>query len=126
MTVVLDSSALLALLWTEAGSEGVAAVLDGAMMSAVNMAEVCSKLVDRGIRGGAVRSLLSDLPVRIVSFDEKQAFKTGELRPATRELGLSIGDRACLGLGMIERTTVVTADRAWSGLDLGVEIKLIR
>lgn len=126
MRVVLDSSALLALLWGEAGSEGVAAVLDAAIMSAVNMAEVCSKLVDRGIHGDSVRSLLSDLPVRIVAFDEKQAFGAGELRPSTRELGLSIGDRACLGLAMMEGAKAITADRAWSGLQLGVLIDVIR
>lgn len=126
MTVVLDSSALLALLWSETGSEGVAAVLDEAIMSAVNMAEVCSKLVDRGIHGESVRLLLSDLPVKIIAFDEKQAFGAGELRPATRGLGLSIGDRACLGLAMLEGARAVTADRAWSELQLGVAIDIIR
>lgn len=126
MTVVLDSSALLALLWTEAGSEEVAAVLDDAIMSAVNMAEVCSKLADRDIRGNSVRSLLSDLPIKIVSFDAKQAFKAGELRPVTRNRGLSIGDRACIGLAMDHKATAVTADRSWSELDLNVEVKLIR
>jgi len=126
MRVVLDSSALLALLWDEAGSKDVAAVLDSAIMSAVNMAEVCSKLVDRGIHGESVRSLLSDLPVRIIAFDEQQAFGAGELRAATRDLGLSIGDRACLGLALLENARVVTADRAWSTLQLGIGIDTIR
>ncbi|MGQ0485798.1 MAG: type II toxin-antitoxin system VapC family toxin [Hyphomicrobiales bacterium] len=126
MTAVLDSSALLALLWSEPGSEEVGGLLDQASVSAVNLAEVCSKLVDRGVTGAGIRHLLSALPVRVVAFDEKQALQSGELRAATRQLGLSLGDRACLGLAMAEKTTAVTADRAWTGLELGIAIRSIR
>ena len=69
MTAVLDSSAVLALLWSEPGSEAVATVMDDAIISAVNMAEVCSKLVDRGIVGIEIRSLLSELAIQVVAFD---------------------------------------------------------
>lgn len=126
MTVVLDASALLALLWSEAGGETVAEVLPGALLSAVNLAEVCSKLVDRGIDGQAVRDLLSDLPIRIVGFDERQAHIAGEFRLATRSLGLSLGDRACLALARVENATAITADRSWSGLDALATVRLIR
>jgi PIN domain nuclease of toxin-antitoxin system len=126
MTAVLDSSALLALLWSEPGSDAVVAVMDDAVISAVNMAEVCSKLVDRGIVGEEIRALLSELAIRVATFDEAQAFKVGDLRLATRTSGLSIGDRACLALAASENLNAVTADRAWSNLDLGISITLIR
>jgi PIN domain nuclease of toxin-antitoxin system len=126
MTTVLDSSALLALLWSEPGSEVVGAVLEESIMSAVNMAEVCSKLADRGIASAEVRRLLLDLPVKIVAFDEKQALRSGDLREPTRRYGLSIGDRACLGLAIAEGALAVTADRTWAELEIGVAIKAIR
>ena len=126
MTAVLDSSALLALLWSEPGSDSVVAVMDDAVISAVNMAEVYSKLVDRGIVGDEIRALLSELAIRVVTFDEAQAFKVGDLRLATRTSGLSIGDRACLALAASENLSAVTADKAWSNLDIGISITLIR
>lgn len=126
MAAVLDSSALLALLWAEPGSEAVSAAMDGAIMSAVNWAEVCTKLADRGIVHAEVRTLLSGLAIRVVAFDEGQAFKAGELRLATRALGLSIGDRACLALAATENLSAITADRAWRDLDLGFPITSIR
>ena len=126
MTAVLDSSALLALLWSEPGSDAVAAVMDDAVISAVNMAEVYSKLVDRGIVGDEIRALLSELAIRVATFDEAQAFKVGDLRLATRNFGLSIGDRACLALAASQKLGVITADKAWGNLDLEISIALIR
>ena len=126
MTAVLDSSALLALLWSEPGSEAVAAVMNEAKISAVNMAEVCSKLADRGIAGVEIRALLSELAIQVVAFDEDQAFTTGDLRLATRAFGLSIGDRACLALAALEKLNAITADKAWGNLDIGISITLIR
>ncbi len=126
LAVVLDSSALLALLWSEPGADAVEAILQGALMSAVNMAEVCSKLADRGVASGEVRALLDDLPVNVIAFDRAQAAKSGELRDATRALGLSLGDRACLALAMTEAADAVTADRSWTELDLDVSVTAIR
>lgn len=126
MAVVLDSSALLALLWSEPGGEAVEALLPDALMSAVNMAEVCAKFADRRVAGGEVSALLVDLPLNVVAFDQEQARRTGELRDATRALGLSLGDRACLVLAMAEKADAVTADRSWSGLDLDLNIVAIR
>lgn len=126
MSAVIDSSAFLALLWSEPGHQTVLAAIDGAAISAVNMAEVASKLADRGVTGAAVSSNLAKFPVEVVPFDERQALRTGELRDATRRLGLSIGDRACLGLALTKGAKVLTADRHWARLDLGIDITLIR
>ena len=54
------------------------------------------------------------------------AVAAGQLRAATQEKGLSLGDRACVALAMREQAGIVTADRAWAGLDPGVEVELIR
>lgn len=126
MTVVVDASAILALLWSEPGSEVVADIVGGALMSSVNLAEVCSKLADRGIGEDAIRELLTDLPVSIAVFDEGQAYAVGAMRDQTRSIGLSIGDRACLGLAIREGAMVMTADKAWRMLDLSVDVVVIR
>ena len=126
MTTVLDSSAVLALLWSEPGSEAVADVMGDAIISAVNMAEVCSKLADRGIVGGEIRDVLSELAIRVVAIDESQAFTTGDLRLATRACGLPISDRTCLAVAAAEKLDVITAGKAWGNLDLGISVALIR
>jgi ribonuclease VapC len=126
VTVVLDSSALLALLWSEPGNETVRAVVDRAMISAVNLAEVVSKLSDRGFDGSAAREAMANLRVAVVGFDEQQAMSVGNLRKATRHLGLSIGDRACLALAQTRAAKVLTSDRTWTKLGLGIDIVLIR
>jgi ribonuclease VapC len=126
MKAVLDSSALLALLWGEPGSEVTRSVLPYAVISAVNLAEVCTKLADHGLDQDDVRSELAILSLKIVSFDERQAYSVGNLRHTTRQFGLSLGDRACLGLAEAENATAVTADRNWPALQLGIEVKTIR
>lgn len=49
MSVVLDASAVLVLPLDEPGAEVVATVLSERVLSAVNLAEVLSKLTDRGV-----------------------------------------------------------------------------
>lgn len=126
MKAVLDSSAVLALLWKEPGSDMVAALLHGALVSAVNLTEIYSKLLDRGFDNAVVCSIVAELPISIVVYDEQQARSAGALREATRKLGLSIGDRACLALAIREKAAAITADAAWRKLDLGIEIQFLR
>ena len=126
MTVVLDTSALLALLWGEPGDERVAAVLSGAKMSTVNLAELVAKLVDRGATDGEAIKVVDKLAVETVAFDAAQAIVAGLLRRETRGFGLSVGDRACLALAQREGATALTTDRAWRQPDLGVAIEVIR
>jgi ribonuclease VapC len=123
--VVLDASAVLALLRGERGGAGVEAALGEARLSAVNLSEVAQRLADQWPEQ-AVTAVLGDLPCRIVDFDESLALRAGLLRAATRRRGLSLGDRACLALAESLSLPVLTADRAWAELDLGVEVVLIR
>jgi PIN domain nuclease of toxin-antitoxin system len=132
---VLDASSLLAYLQDEAGASAVEeALARGATIGAANLAEALSKLAERGagprevITGlesrGVVGGLLDVQPLTI-----DDAIAIAELRPATKEHGLSLGDRACLALGLRLGLPVMTADRAWVGLDGvidGVQIQSVR
>ena len=125
--VVLDSSALLALLNQEPGAERLTPeLLHSAVCSTVNLAEVHSKLVGLGISESdawtAANSPLSEL----ADFTSAHAQIAGDLVRLTRPFGLSLGDRACLALGMDLGAPVYTADRAWKKLRLPVQINFIR
>ncbi len=131
MLHVLDASALLALMQSEPGSEVVDALLEDheCVASSVNIAEVGSKLVDKGLAPDQLSRVLSQIDVQTIDFDAEQATACAALRATTRELGLSLGDRACLALARGMQATAVTADRAWADLDesvIGVRVQLIR
>lgn len=124
--VVLDASAVLALLANESGADQVESTLGSALLSAVNLAEVNAKLTEYGLNEDEQRRLRGGLDIEVRAFDEGQALTSGLLRTATRMLGLSLGDRACLALALREGLPALTADRTWSRLDVGVEIRVIR
>jgi ribonuclease VapC len=111
--VVLDASAVLALLKQEPGHQLVFATLPGALLSAVNLAEVLSKLNEDGWPESDAKTILSSLGIVVVAFNEAQAYLTARLRPVTRFAGLSTGDRACLALAQARGAVAMTADRAW-------------
>ncbi len=122
---VLDASALLAAILKEPIG-GLEELLDRSVMSAVNLTEVRTKLIDLQLLD--IRSIEEDLHrlVRIEPFTEEQAVIAADLRRSTRSLGLSLGDRACLALGISLGCVVYTADRAWVGLNIGCKIVAIR
>jgi ribonuclease VapC len=124
--IVADASAVLAALKNEPFSHFEPRELVGATISAVNLSEVLSKLHDDGLDEAQADAAASLMELRAVAFDEPQARSAARLRTLTRRAGLSLGDRACLALGQNLNRSVVTADRAWASLDVGVEIVLIR
>jgi ribonuclease VapC len=124
--VVLDSSALLAVLLQERGAERVEPHLTSAAISAVNLSEVVATGVERGLMLESVQSLLTRLSLDVIPFDGEQAYVAASLRPATRKLGLSLGDRACLALGLKQGLPVLTADQLWAKADVGVKVEVIR
>jgi PIN domain nuclease of toxin-antitoxin system len=123
---VLDASAVLALLNRESGQEKVEAILGDSVISAVNLSEVASKLIDAGLSDEEARETIDLLNVDVISFDVDQAHLAAMLRAKTKKLGLSLGDRSCLALGLSRQQTVVTAEREWAKLRIGVEIEIIR
>lgn len=114
---VLDSSAVLALLLLEPGHERVLAILPGALISSVNVAEVLTKLCERGVPLSEALIAFHRAGAEVIDFDESQAILAAELREQTRALGLSLGDRACLALAKLKGLEVFTADQAWAKLD---------
>ncbi len=126
MTAVLDASALLALINGEKGAERVAEVLGDAQISAVNLSEVAGKLIDKGIGGRSVDHHLAGLGVAVIDFDRSGALDTAVLRRSL-PLSLSLGDRACLTLGIRTGAPVFTADRQWAKLGVrGLTVVTIR
>lgn len=126
--VVLDASAVLALMNGEPGQDAVAAVLPGALLSAVNLAEVVSKLAERGMPAAQAHADALALGVGVVAFDGGLALDAGPLRPLTRTAGLSLGDRCCLALARSHRAAVLTTDVRWEGMAnaVGVMVQNIR
>lgn len=124
--VLLDASAVLAMLFSEPGAGRVEARLDEADISAVNAAEVIGKLVDKGVSPGLAAELFDALLLPVADFPAQAGREAGRLRGVTADFGLSLGDRACLAEALVSGKPVLTADRAWAGLDLGVEIEVIR
>jgi PIN domain nuclease of toxin-antitoxin system len=128
----LDASALLAYLLREPGYQAVhAALLSGAVISAANYGEALSRLADRGSIPKEVDRVLREgglvgSPLEVAPLLRDDALALAELRALTRSLGLSLGDRACLALGLRLGLPVLTADRAWAGLAVGVDIRVIR
>jgi ribonuclease VapC len=124
--VVLDASAILAILRSEKGADLVAAVLPDAMVSTVNLAEVQAKLVSAGMDGKTAWWHITELKCTAVPFDELQAELAGSLVAKTKPFGLSLGDRACLALAIHRKSKAYTTDRTWTKLSLGIEIEVVR
>jgi ribonuclease VapC len=123
---VIDASALLALLNDEPGADVVAEALPQGVISAVNLSEVIAKLCDAGMPEKAIHQALQPLGIEIIPFDEEQAYQAGLLRISTQDLGISLGDRACLSLAKKLGIDALTADKAWVELSIGTTIKVIR
>lgn len=132
MAPVLDASTLLAHLRDEPGADVVAeAIAGGAVISTVNLAEVFSRVADRGgdpakLAAELTQSGLLDGAITVEPFTAADAVDTGRLRPLTRDAGLSLGDRACLALARRLDAPALTADTDWQGVAHGVELRPIR
>lgn len=123
---VLDASALVALLWNEPGAEAVEPLLGRAVISALNMSEVLQRYqaVNLGLAGK--RESIEALGIDTEPFGVRDAEIAAGLWKPTRDAGLSLADRACLALASRLGLPAHTADTGWSGIDLGVEVVLIR
>lgn len=125
-SVVLDASAVLALLFDEPGAEFVAGHIPNSLISAANYAEILAKAVDRKQSLAATIAQVGRLQLSHWPFDAEQAATSAALRESTRAKGLSLADRACLSLALTRSLPVLTGDRRWKELDIGITVELIR
>ena len=117
--VILDSSALIALITEETGHEIVQQVLPKAIMSSINVSEVAKYFLERQLfERHSLELLIKQLIAEVVPFDLAQSFDNAELYLTTKLYGLSLGDRACLGLGLSSEYSVYTADKIWAQLSI--------
>ena len=125
--VVFDASAMLALIQHERGEEKLTdEILDHAVASTVNLAEVQSKLVKKSNDpdrswAAAISTVSSEVP-----FTDEQARIAGDLITTTEKYGLSLGDRSCLALAIALKAPVYTTEKIWKNLKIGVPIHVIR
>ena len=125
--VVIDASALLAFLKSEERAlHDLESLLPKALISSVNFCEVATVLGSLGMPEKTIEEVVEETVSKIVSFDSSQALVAAGLRELTKPYGLSLGDRACLALGLTHKLPVYTADKIWKKIDLDIPIELIR
>ena len=126
--IVLDASALLALLRDEPGAARVAEAIGEARISSVNYAEVVSHFIHAGMPADQIDAMLKPLPMTVVAADQALAVIAGRLRAATAEAGLSLGGRFCLALARRDGLPALTADKQWRIIadPAGVDVSVIR
>jgi PIN domain nuclease of toxin-antitoxin system len=125
--ILLDASALLALVNDEAGSDTVEEHLGEASLMSVNLEEVVGILVKAGMTPIAAGIALAPLALPVAPFTEEMAWLSGTLRPRLPR-GLGIADRACLAAASVLGASVLTADTLWgqAATTFGVDVTIIR
>ena len=124
--VVLDASALIALIQEENGSEIIKPLLKYAVMSSVNVAETLIALQKRGLLYQQSLILIQDIIGSIIPFNLKHVELVAQLQTLTQHKGLSLGDKACIALGIATSYPIYTADKIWAELELNCQIIVIR
>ncbi len=125
--VVLDASAILAVVQHEPGQEKLTdEVMGNAVASTVNLAEVQSKLVKNGYGTDQAWADALELVTAAEPFTSEQARIAGDLIAKTEKYGLSLGDRCCLALAIALKAPVYTTEQTWRNLKVGVPIHVIR
>lgn len=125
MSVVIDASAVLAILFDEPGAEVAIAASRGAYLTTVNLIEVREKFARKTGSAEPVPSLLRALEITVAPFLEHHAVIASDLKGRVGKKD-SLADRVCLALAIDKGLPVVTGDRKWAELDLGLDVRLIR
>lgn len=126
MIGILDASALLAYLHREPGKEHIEGRIGEFCISSVNWSEVVQKSLARGVDVSKMIKFLRDLELTVEPFTDRQAETAAQLWPETRELGLSLADRACLSLALDKSLPLLTTDRVWKKLTLELDVQVLR
>ena len=127
MEYLLDASALLAWLNEERGAEKVDPILDRSAISTVNLSETLQKSLSEGVEVRGLSADLEALGILPLPFETEDAESAADLWTQTRDLGLSLGDRACLATALKLEVPAVSADKAWANIEYpGLNVVLIR
>lgn len=126
--MILDTSAILAVMFKEPGMEKVVPFLPAACTSASNRTEALSIIAKcfQCSTAHEAEKLYQPLKIETIPFDQRQSNLAVDICIRSRTLGLSTGDCACLALAVDKGLPVLTADKAWAKLDIEVDVQLIR
>jgi len=125
--IVLDASAILAIIFQERGAEKLTdELMDNAVASTVNLAEVQSKLIKKGLDPDEAWEDALSLVTAAEPYTSEQARIAGDLIVKTEKYGLSLGARSCLALAISLKAPVYTTEQIWKNLKLGIPIHVIR
>ena len=125
MPHVLDSSAVLAWLQQERGSDLVRDALSGGMVTAANWAEILQKARKHGGDPHEVGLLLRSLGLEVVDVTRADAELAASIW--TRDLPLSLGDRLCLAVAARLGSPALTAESQWKEVAIeGLDVEVIR
>ena len=125
---VLDSYAILAFLFQEAGHEkglealeAAAAADQAAFIATPNWAEICYQIQRKvgAARWKETRTRLLGLPIEIVAADQHLAERAGELK-ATRKM--SLADCFCAALAEEKKADLYTGDPEFKAVEKEVRI----
>lgn len=126
MSHVIDSSAILAILFEERGAEEAAAWSLGGTLSSVIFAETISKCAVKGFPIEIVAAFIGQYLIEIEPLTAFTAKNAGALKLNKRFWPLSLADCICIALAIEKSATLVTADRAWLELNLPCPVEVIR
>lgn len=125
--IVFDSSAVIALFAKEKGYEFIQKHLKNAIISSVNIAEIYKYCIDtQKLTEDDSKTLIKMLDIKIIDFNEEQALITANLVSKTKQYGLSLGDRACIALATVGNHSIITCDRIWQKVNIGIEFIIAR
>ena len=126
-SVVMDASAVLALVRDEPGADKVTPHIGRAAISAVNLQEVVKELLLSGLDAATIREILDELRLDVRSHDMEAAYAAAGLHTQTKEFRRGLGDRSCLALAMQLSVPALTADREWKKVKVkGLKVEHIR
>lgn len=123
---LLDTSVLIAFAMGEAHGVDENTLLSGAAVSAVNLAEFRSVLLQKSVDADDIDATIRDFNLKVLPFGAAESQVAGNLIPLARPLGIGLGDCACIATGIVTGLPVWTADRDWAKLDVPAKIHLIR
>ncbi|QQV75275.1 hypothetical protein H6P87_00827 [Rickettsia tillamookensis] len=124
--VIFDASTLLALIKNETVNLELEKFLGNIYMSSVNVSEVAGILLKSEMSLHECKNAIEPLINSVINFDQEQSFLAASIKKQTNHLGLSLGDRACITLGLTTGYPIYTADKAWANVQLNCKIILIR